>query len=851
MRLTLKSVQRDISYNDTSISRRTLELRGLCNAREYNAIRLMIHNLNSEYYESLRSHKLKKFSSLLARKHPDVHNNSHTNSASKKIVVTIPDDIALSEDERAVLSKGLSFVPCRDRPDDFDVRRDFEAFARRLRLKAHFESDDDRSSQDEPAVHTNEDTSNSQTDTSILSDISPPIAFDKLQPRRSTWTPPEGQFHSLDLFITKCRHDINTVINQTASNPLPSSNLSESEKSAIQSLRNNTDYVIKPADKGGAVVVWKRDLYIAEGLRQLSDTAFYEEIDVDPTDEHQHTIVDTVNTFIRDGKLPPDAEELIQSNPRCPVFYMLPKIHKEGNPGRPIVSTVNCPTEIISEYLDSIFAPMVEKLQTYVKDSSEMLRILESVTLPDDGPKFLFTMDVRSLYTIIPRADGLSAVRSFLEQNPSHNRPDNDTILRLTDLVLSLSAFNFNSKYYKQKKGVAMGTKMGPSYACLFMGYLETSVLSTCGEFKPLLLKRYIDDYFGVATCGEEEVHNLIEKFNTFHPAVKMTHEVSDRCVSFLDIDVTITSTGLATSVHYKPTDSHAYLNYRSSHPPSCKRSIPYSQLTRIRRLCSEDGDFRERVEEMTEFFRHRGYPDNILDTAKNRIMDQPRTATLQQAERDTVSRVPFVLTYHPANHQIVKVIRDNFSLLQDDHDTKRIFTEPPFISYRKDRSLRQMLVHSKLPTTREQDSTTINIGTSPCRRPRCKTCKVLSSSPRINGPRSSWEVKGSFTCTTTDCIYAIRCKLCDELYVGETKRRLADRVAEHLRSITLDSTGLPVATHFNSANHSIAHFEVRVLLAGFRSSEARKEQEERLIHRLGCLHPNGMNVSFRSFTVN
>ena len=216
---------------------------------------------------------------------------------------------------------------------------------------------------------------------------------------------------------------------------------------------------------------------------------------------------------------------------------------------------------------------------------------------------------------------------------------------------------------------------------------------------------------------------------------------------------------------------------------------------------------------------------------------------TLQQRKKDTVSRVPFVLTYHPANQEIVKVVRDNFSLLQADHDTKQIFTEPPLISYRKDRSLRQMLVKSQLPTAPEPVLSTANIGTSPCRRPRCKTCKVLSSSTKIDGPRSSWEVKGSFTCTTTDCIYAIRCKLCSQLYIGETKRRLADRMAEHLRSITLNLPGLPVATHFNLPNHTTAHFEACVLFSGFHSHEVRKEQEERLIHRIGCLHPNGMNV--------
>jgi hypothetical protein len=36
--------------------------------------------------------------------------------------------------------------------------------------------------------------------------------------------------------------------------------------------------VIKPADKGGAVVVWRRDLYLAEAERQLSNPSFYRPI---------------------------------------------------------------------------------------------------------------------------------------------------------------------------------------------------------------------------------------------------------------------------------------------------------------------------------------------------------------------------------------------------------------------------------------------------------------------------------------------------------------------------------------------------------------------------------------------
>ena len=38
------------------------------------------------------------------------------------------------------------------------------------------------------------------------------------------------------------------------------------------------------------------------------------------------------------------AEQLKRNDPKTPKFYLRPKIHREGNPGRPIVSSVNCHT---------------------------------------------------------------------------------------------------------------------------------------------------------------------------------------------------------------------------------------------------------------------------------------------------------------------------------------------------------------------------------------------------------------------------------------------------------------------------------------------------------------------------
>ena len=50
--------------------------------------------------------------------------------------------------------------------------------------------------------------------------------------------------------------------------------------------------------------------------------------------------------------------------------------------------------------------------------------------------------------------------------------PSLETLPRLAELVLALNCFSFADCYYKEINGVAMGAKMGPSYANLFVRYI-------------------------------------------------------------------------------------------------------------------------------------------------------------------------------------------------------------------------------------------------------------------------------------------------------------------------------------------------------------------------------------------
>ena len=137
--------------------------------------------------------------------------------------------------------------------------------------------------------------------------------------------------------------------------------------------------------------------------------------------------------------------------------------------------------------------------------------------------------------------------------------PSSKTLLRLAELVLTLNCFSFADSCYKQINAVAIGTKMGPSYANLFVGYIQHKFFNQYNGPKPELYRRCIDDCVGVTSSTREELNQFITAVNSFHPALKYTWEISNTCLAFLDIKLSIEGNCLCTSAHYKPTDSHLF----------------------------------------------------------------------------------------------------------------------------------------------------------------------------------------------------------------------------------------------------------------------------------------------------
>ena len=170
--------------------------------------------------------------------------------------------------------------------------------------------------------------------------------------------------------------------------------------------------------------------------------------------------------------------------------------------------------------------------------------------------------------------------------------------------------------------------------------------------------------------------------------------------IPFLDICMKPQANRIATSIHYKATDSHSYLNFSSSHRYSCKSSIPYSQFLRLRKICSDDADFDIEAAKMEIFLAARGYLNDLIRRGREQASTKSRAEILKSVAANNIAkdRVPFLTTFLPSNLVVKKIISRNFRILCEDSRTSKIFNKPPLKAFRRAKNLKGLSVRNSLP---------------------------------------------------------------------------------------------------------------------------------------------------------
>ena len=111
--------------------------------------------------------------------------------------------------------------------------------------------------------------------------------------------------------------------------------------------------------------------------------------------------------------------------------------------------------------------------------------------------KFLISYDVTSLFTNIPLQETIDiAINLIFNHNPNLNITRKE-LKRLFPFATSQTHFIFNSKFYNQIDGVAVGSLLAPVLPKILMGLFKSKWLNEYNFNKPKFYRRYVDDILG------------------------------------------------------------------------------------------------------------------------------------------------------------------------------------------------------------------------------------------------------------------------------------------------------------------------------------------------------------------
>lgn len=189
-------------------------------------------------------------------------------------------------------------------------------------------------------------------------------------------------------------------------------NLSEAHRTTLDKLSNNPGLAIKPSDKGGNVVLMDALSYRNMCWDILKNRLWYKPISVNVITRFNQQYNDLLQSALANGLITKEIFKGIQvPYSKVPTFYSLPKIHKHFTkpPGRP-VSSIGSKTERASRFVHEYLCPHVITLPSYVKDTPDLLKNLEGLTVPQACS--LVTIYVETLYSSMPHELGLETMET-------------------------------------------------------------------------------------------------------------------------------------------------------------------------------------------------------------------------------------------------------------------------------------------------------------------------------------------------------------------------------------------------------------------------------------------------------
>ena len=182
--------------------------------------------------------------------------------------------------------------------------------------------------------------------------------------------------------------------------------------------------------------------------------------------------------------------------------------------------------------------------------------------------------------------------------------------------------------------------------------------------------------------------------------------------------------------------------------------------------------------------------------------------------------------------------------ILTLDPETKTVFADRPFVSFRSPRNLKSYLVRAKLYPEKAKTP-----GSGKCGGKICHICAniVTTNVFTSSGDKETFKINHPLNCNSKDVIYLLTCKVCDKKYVGETNKfrnRWNNYISKHRKAAKGENVEqLGFHQHFLDDFHHGLKEDCLITLIDKTNPHTPTERENFWITTLNTMHPVGLNT--------
>ena len=147
----------------------------------------------------------------------------------------------------------------------------------------------------------------------------------------------------------------------------------------------------------------------------------------------------------------------------------------------PIVSSIGTFNYNLTHFLCDLLSPLVPNNYSF-KDTFSFVSQIKNANL---SRKFLVSYDVTRFFTNFPLQETIDIAKNLIFNHNTNLNITKKELKKLFVFATSQTLFIFNSEFYDQIDGVAMGSPLAPVLANIFMGFHESKWLNEYNLNKP------------------------------------------------------------------------------------------------------------------------------------------------------------------------------------------------------------------------------------------------------------------------------------------------------------------------------------------------------------------------------